>query len=149
MSKTILSICAAALVCVAASSVRADNLSSDTLSAMGLSGLQVMSDSDAISIRGMGFVAPKPKHKVSPSASAQGASFAFIGTGGKILAGAGSVNSYSAKGKYEASGSNFSEAKLTKSFSKQVDFSDGTSSGITKTYSIHVQAGGFSSAKAF
>ena len=48
MSKVILSTLVAALVCVAGSAKAANGISTSTLSQMGLSGLAVMSDSDAL-----------------------------------------------------------------------------------------------------
>jgi hypothetical protein len=159
MSKTILSLLAAALVCIAATSAQADQgISSGTLRAMGLSGLSVMSDSDAMAIRGMGYSGghnsyggKKGKSRdIRPIAVAAGASFAKVELDGyKEEADAGTINAYLAAGKYEASGANFSEATLSKTTSETVDFSDGTSSSVTKVYTIHVEAGGFSSAKAF
>jgi hypothetical protein len=70
-----------------------------TLSAMGLAELRVMSDSEGLAIRGLGY----------SGASAAGKSWASIAGYG---AAAGSVNSYNAKGKYLAGGRNESEAEL-------------------------------------
>src|SRR3989338_8573036 len=82
MSKSILSLLAAALVCVAASSVLANEgtIASGTLNDMGLSALQVMSDSQAMEIRGMGYEGGhdgyKKKKDDRPNASAEGRSWA-------------------------------------------------------------------------
>ena len=54
MSKYILSL-AAVLVCVAGSARADEGISANTLSDMGLAGLTVVSDHDALAIRGMGF----------------------------------------------------------------------------------------------
>ena len=55
MSKVLLSTLVAALVCVGVSNAKAaDGISADTLNAMGLSGLKVMSDSEGLAVRGMG-----------------------------------------------------------------------------------------------
>jgi len=151
-----LSLMTAVVVCLAAASAQADNgISSGMLKAMGLSSLSVMSDSDALSIRGMGYNGGSRgnygKKKVErPSASAEGRSWAKVELEGENSSGeAGTRNSYKANGRYEASGDNFSEATLSKTTSEVVDYSDSTTSSVTHVYSIHVEAGGFSSAKAF
>jgi hypothetical protein len=150
------SLMTAVMVCLAAASAQADQgISSRTLDSMGLSGLVVMSDSDATSVRGMGYRGGSRGKYVSkrdnrPSAEAEGRSWAKVELDGyKEEAEAGSHNSYDAEGHYEASGDNFSEATLSKTESTTTTHSDGTSSSVTKVYSIHVEAGGFSSAKAF
>lgn len=83
----------ATLALVGASQVWADNgrPSNETLSAMGLADLQVMSDTEGLSVRGMGWY----------GASASGKSFAAVAAYGAM---AGSTNSYNAKGKYKAGG---------------------------------------------
>jgi hypothetical protein len=153
MSKSILSLLAAALVCIAATSAQADNgISSGTLQAMGLSGLTVMSDSDAMSIRGMGYRGKsKYQAKIKSSAEAEGRSWAKaeIEDGEYAEAETGSRNSYEAEGTHYASGENFSEATVSKTNSTTTTLPDGTSASVTTVYSIHVEAGGFSSATAF
>lgn len=82
--------------------------SDSTLSQMGLSGLAIMSDDEAMDVRGEGFGSG------GSSASAWGSSFANIET---PVGSAGSENGYSAHGKHEADGSNLSFAgvKITSS----------------------------------
>jgi hypothetical protein len=75
--------------------------SDSTLSQMGLSGLAIMSDDEAMDVRGEGFGSG------GSSASAWGSSFANIET---PFGSAGSENGYSAHGKHEADGSNLSFA---------------------------------------
>ena len=70
-----------------------------TLASMGLANLRVMTDSEGLAIRGLGYY----------GASAAGKSWALIAGHG---AAAGSTNSYNAKGKYLAGGRNESEAEL-------------------------------------
>ncbi len=70
------------------------------LSAMGLSGIQVMSDSEALTIRGLGYGG----HSV---AIAYGKSYANVGGYG---AKAGSKDGFFAKGKYSAKGKHGSYA---------------------------------------
>jgi hypothetical protein len=150
-----LSLVTAVLVSMAAAAAQADQgISSSTLKSMGLSGLTVMSDSDAMSVRGMGYRGHQKnyhsKKDSGPSAKASGGSWASVELDGyKEEAEAGTHNSYAADGNYAASGDNFSEAKLVKTESTTVGHGDGTTSSVTKVYSIHVSAGGFSSAKAF
>jgi hypothetical protein len=75
--------------------------SATTLREMGLSGLAIMSDDEAMDVRGEGFGSG------GSSASAWGSSFANIET---PFGSAASENGYSAHGKHEADGSNLSFA---------------------------------------
>jgi hypothetical protein len=68
-----------------------------TLAAMGLSDLRVMSDHDGLAVRGMGF----------GGAWAYGQSFAAVST---KYGSSASTNGYSAEGKYQAGGENYSFA---------------------------------------
>jgi hypothetical protein len=71
-----------------------------TLEAMGLSGMYVMSDVDAMAVRGLGF---------GSHAEVWGVSFAGVSGQG---AQAGSTNGYKASGKHHAVGANLSFAEL-------------------------------------
>lgn len=71
--------------------------SDSTLAAMGLSDLRVMSDSEGLTVRGLGY----------NGASAAGKSFAVVSSHGAT---AGSTNSYNAKGNKFAAGANGSYA---------------------------------------
>ena len=84
--------------------------SGTTLAAMGLSDLRVMSDSEGLAIRGLGF----------NGASANGKSWAVVSSHGAT---AGSENGYNAKGNYVASGHNFSFAGI------EVESGDGHDNG--------------------
>jgi hypothetical protein len=163
MSKVILSTLVAALVCVAGSAKAANGISSSTLGQMGLTGLSVMSDSDALAIRGLGFTGVDhsinssccgPRGSASPSTLAAGHSTATM----NINAGMGddcptctqtgsshSENAYLAAGPYSASGSNYSEAGSTITKSETVE---GVGALATSCSSL-VWAGGNSSAKGF
>ena len=155
MSKTFLSMLGAALVCVAASAANADNgIAAGTLADMGLSGLDVMSDSDALSIRGKGFTGGHqtgvcrtcgPRATKQPWSAAFGNSFATIETKDGS---ASSENGYAAEGPYGASGENFSEAGSVVTNVEIVVIGDVTKS-ITTTCATKVFAGGFSSAMSF
>jgi hypothetical protein len=164
MSKVILSTLVAALVCVAGSAKAANGISAGSLGQMGLTGLTVMSDSDALAIRGLGFSTSinhsmgtggccGPRGSASPSAAAAGNSFATmnVDTGNDSCptctqsGSSHSENSYSAAGPYSASGDNYSEAGSTISKTETVA---GVGSVVT-TCTVTIYAGGHSSAKAF
>lgn len=71
--------------------------SDEALTAMGLSGLNVISDEAGLTVRGFGY----------NGASAYGQSFAVVATNGGA---AGSTNGYKANGKKKAAGANLSFA---------------------------------------
>ena len=79
-----------------------------TLQAMGLSGMQVMSDREAMDVRGLGFYSSR-KHSKSV-AIAFGISFA--GVHGKKGAKAGSLDGFLAVGKHKAAGAHGSIAGI-------------------------------------
>jgi hypothetical protein len=164
MSKAILSLLAVTLVCVAGTSALASDgtIASSTLDSMGLAGLTVMTDSQALEVRGMGYQGSmnsyrnrrhdhkKKQEAKKPWASAEGKSWASVELDGyKEEAQAGTRNEYKAAGNYEAGGSNFSEATLSKTDVEIIGYSDGTFSSKTNVRTIHVEAGGYSNAKAF
>jgi hypothetical protein len=148
MSKALLLTAAAVMFCIATSRVQAEAPSSDTLSVMGLSSLQMMSDADAMEVRGMGYEPRRPSRRghsqksKGPSSSAWGKSKASIDG---HTAEADTENGYKAYGRYGAAGSNFSEA--TKIWT-EVETTTGIDGVLTHsvTKSIHVEAGGSSSA---
>src|SRR5712672_2329913 len=130
MSKVILSTLVAALVCVAGSAKAANGISAGSLSQMGLTGLTVMSDSDALAIRGLGFSGVShnmggsccgPRGSASPGTAVAGNSFATmnVDTGNNACptctqsGSSHSENSYIAAGPYSSSGDNYSEAGST------------------------------------
>ena len=151
MNKTIFSLVVALLACAAGSAKAADRVSANTLGQMGLSGLTVMSDRDAMAVRGLGFVGLNCNigTLVSPSATATGNSSASISAPGcancGVVSNSATQNAYNAVGPHSASGSNYSEAGITFSTSNIVD---GVGASLTTT-STKVWAGGNSSAKAF
>ena len=132
------------------------DINSETLKAMGLSGMTAMSDDAGMSVRGMGFTPMKrPKHK--SIAKAWGNSYASIGGGGEYAASsegfgggpsAATQDGFLAKGSFYASGEHRSEAGMTlkHSESKRVN---GNVVKKTTVRSITVYAGGYSSASAF
>ncbi len=95
--------CLAAIALVVATGARvsAGQPSRSALDEMGLGSLSVMSDDDALAVRGMGY------HSTQSVAKAWGHSWAQISAHGGT---AGSENGYDAAGKHSASGSNLSFA---------------------------------------
>ena len=153
MSKYILSL-AAALVCLAGSARAEEGISASTLSEMGLTGLTVVSDQDALAVRGMGFSGGHyskgckscgARGKKAPYSRVSGNSFATIGVED---GGAHSENAYFAEGPYGASGDNYSEAGSEITNIETVTI-DGVTKTITTTCKTLVFAGGSSSAMSF
>ena len=154
MSKVFYSMMAAALVCVAVSNANAANgISADTLSAMGLSGMTVMSDTDAMAVRGMGFPGCSTCDRTEPSTRAFGNSFATMNLANcpdcvAIDGTSHSENGYVAEGPYYSAGTNFSEAGAVHTTIESIDIG-GVVTTLTKSTSARVFAGGFSTARAF
>lgn len=153
MSKYILSL-VATLVCLAGSARADQGISTSTLSEMGLSSMTVMSDSDALAVRGMGFNGGHmskgcnscgPRGKKAPYSKAFGNSFASIDIHD---GGAHSENGYFAEGPYSASGENYSEAASQVSNIEIVDI-DGVLKSVTTICTTKVWAGGSSSSMSF
>lgn len=156
MSKYILSM-VAMLVCVAGSARADEGISANTLSDMGLSSMTVMSDSDALAVRGLGFNGGDyskgckycgSRAKKQPWSAVVGNSWATIGIDGNPEGGSHSENAYAAEGPYAASGENYSEAGATVSNVEIVDI-DGVVKSLTTICTTKVWAGGSSSAMSF
>ena len=151
MSKVLFSTLVAALICVAGSAFADQGISTSTLSEMGLSGMTVMSDTDALAIRGMGFDGECDScNRTEPSAQAFGNSFATMNLENcpdcvAIDGGSHSQNAYVAAGPYYAAGTNYSEAGAVYTTVEIVDIG-GVITSLTKTTSAKVFAGGFSTA---
>jgi hypothetical protein len=156
MNKTIFSMLVATLVCVAVSTARADDgIASGKLADMGLSSLSMMSDSDALAVRGKGFDGfngcdgCNPRPRKAPSSAAFGNSFATVAACDGCGAGIShSENGYAAEGTYGAGGSNVSEAGFVKTTVESVVI-DGITRSVTTTSGLRVFAGGSSSAMSF
>jgi hypothetical protein len=95
--KTLLSVAALVVFAVAPAMAGDGHVSHQSLAKMGLSGMQVMSDSQGMAVRGQ-------------FAIASGTSFAFQSGQGGV---AGSINTSTGIGKHSASQSNFSVAGQT------------------------------------
>jgi hypothetical protein len=153
MSKIFLSTMVAALFCVAGSAFADQGISTSTLNDMGLSGLTVVSDHDALAVRGMGFHGGL--HSKCTSCGARGVKAPYSRVSGSSWAtigvedgGAHSENAYFAEGPYAASGENYSEAGRETSNIEIVDI-DGVVKSVTTTCITKVYAGGNSSAMSF
>jgi hypothetical protein len=103
MNRCLTVVLAASLLATLSSAAQAEQgmPSQATLRAMGLSGMQVISDRDALNIRGMGY------QKSHSKAIAFGASYAKVNGKG---AEAGTVDGYYAEGKHYAGGAHGSIA---------------------------------------
>jgi hypothetical protein len=136
-----------------------DRPSRQTLDQMGLSGMVVMSDDEALAVRGQGYggggYMPKPPKDGGSMVQVFGNSSASISIDG---GGAHSENGYTAKGPHYAAGKNGSFAGVvyttTTSKGGKGNYGGGYGMGpghgsITTVHSTVVFAGGFSSGKAF
>ncbi|NIL96603.1 MAG: hypothetical protein GTO53_04200 [Planctomycetales bacterium] len=148
--KRVLLGCLGAFCLLTASTFADEGLpSTSVLDDMGLSGMQILSDSDAVAIRGKGWMPDPPdlhEHNGDkPWVTAGGLSLAMLDHEG---ARGGSLNFYLAEGKYKAGGENISIA--TKTFEKRTvhSYNDHVETKI-RTYTKTISAGGSSSAYAF
>ena len=140
---------ALALVVALSSSTLADNgvVSEATLADMGLAGIQVMSDDDAVSVRGMGFLPDGMpelpngivRGKKKPWSLAFGLSYAHISKDG---ASSGTVDGFLAKGKYMAAGQHFSEAGIMETKVRELEVKGHPATKRTKTRSLYIYAAG-------
>jgi hypothetical protein len=108
-----------------------DGIPTSALSEMGLSGMTIMSDNEAMQVRGTGAFAGGISWAIGPHGSS------------------GSINVYGGLGKYEAAGAGGSIAGGVRVRVKHVENSDGTSNTEIKVRGYAVFAGGFSTARAF
>lgn len=119
----------------------ANEISNETLAAMGLDGATIVTDAEAMQVRGMGYMGGG----VPSFSLAAGGSIAYVGA---PKAGAGSANIYAALGPNGASGENFSEAGRTIRHTKTVRVGE-TVRRVTTVKSLRVYAGGFSSSMSY
>lgn len=141
MSKTIVNFFAVVAITCAAGIAQADTPAESALDAMGLSGMDVLSDSEALSVRGKGFPGNgKRPHKLG--VMAYGKSWANIKT---RHGEAGTEDGYKAIGNYSAGGKHFSEAgkEIVKMEIVEID---GSIKKHTTTEAVRVFAGGFADA---
>ncbi len=133
---------ALAMMCLV-SSAQADNgaIDSATLSAMGLSNVQVMSDVEAQDVRGMGYAPPRRS-----LALAFGVSFASINAG---PASAGTLDGFLSYGNHVAKGQHESVAQISETKTKTKTILGVPAYSITKTRTLTIGAGGSSSSFAF
>lgn len=152
MTKLFVTLPALALVVALSGSAVADNgISQATLQDMGLAGIQVMSDSDAMAIRGLGYQGgghhmPKPSKNEKPWSLAFGLSYASIEDGWKSEGSAGTVDGFIAEGKYMVAGEHYSEAGRTTIDSHELQVKGEPATLDIKIKTVKVFAGGFANA---
>ncbi|NIL98046.1 MAG: hypothetical protein GTO76_09480 [Planctomycetales bacterium] len=139
-----------AALCLFACQAFADQgISSATLEEMGLAGMEILSDTEALAVRGKGWT---PDLEIPHR---DGGKKPWVAVGGMSLAyldheegRAGSMNYYMAEGKYKASGENHSYSTKVVEKIKSTGYGDHVE---TRRYfkSKTITAGGFSAAKAF
>lgn len=155
MTKLFVTLPALALVVALSSSAVADNgINEATLADMGLAGIELMDDSQAMEIRGLGYNGgghkmPKPSKNEKPWSLAFGVSYASVEDGGwHQNAGAGTVDGFVAEGKFMAAGEHYSEAGITKVESHELQVKGQPATLEIKTKSLKVFAGGFATASS-
>lgn len=154
MTKFYVTLSALAMVVFLSGSALADNgISASTLRDMGLADIQVMSDADAMAIRGMGYQGGHqvPKHNKKaekPWSLAFGVSYAKIEDGRYSEGEAGTIDGFIAEGKYMAMGEHGSEAGRTVTETKELQVKGEPATLEIKTKSLRVFAGGFATASS-
>ena len=156
MTKFFVALPALALVVALSGSALADNgIDSSTLADMGLAGVEMMDDSEALQVRGLGYHGggydiPEPTggHE-KPWSLAFGVSYAGVEAGGEYKsAGSGTLDGFIAEGKFMAAGEHFSEAGLTKVESHELQVKGQPATLEINTKSIRVFAGGFATSSS-
>jgi hypothetical protein len=150
MTKFFVTLPALALVVALSGSAVADNgISQATLQDMGLAGIELMSDADAMEIRGLGYNGghntPEPPTSDKPWTLAFGVSYAHVGEGHYSQGSAGTLDGFIAEGKYKAAGEHFSEAGRTTIESHELQVGGLPATMSIQTKSLRVFAGGFAS----
>lgn len=155
MTKLFVTLPALALVVALSGSAVADNgISQATLQDMGLAGIELMSDADAMAIRGLGYDGghsmPEPSSSDKPWTLAFGISYAAAeqDAHGGFDGEAGTLDGFLAEGKYMASGEHFSEAGITKVESHELQVKGLPATLEIKTKSLRVYSGGFATSSS-
>jgi len=149
MKKFLVCLPALALVIALSSSAQAENgtVNSATLQAMGLGGMQVMSDSQAMNVRGMGWFNNKSASLAFGGSYANVGSIAIQGQGLQGL-GAGSIDGYIADGRFMAEGSHLSEAGHSTTVETVLTVKGLPATTKIETTSIRFYAGGQASSSS-
>ena len=158
MSKLFVTLPTLALIVALSGSAVADNgISQSTLQEMGLAGIELMSDADAMTIRGMGFDIgdhigdhfPEPTMSEKPWSLAFGVSYANVDRSNDTNGSAGTTDGFIAEGKYRASGEHFSEAAIVRVEMHELQVQGQPATLVTiETNSLRVFAGGFATASS-
>ncbi len=152
-TKLFVTLPALALIVALSGSAFADNgISQATLQDMGLAGIELMSDADAMAIRGMGWDGghdiPKPPTSDKPWSLAFGISYAKVDGGYHSEASAGTVDGFVAEGKFMAAGEHLSEAGIVKSDTHRLNVKGVPAIYESNIKSLRVYAGGFATASS-
>ena len=155
-TKLFVTLPALALIVALSGSAVADNgISQATLQDMGLAGIELMSDADAMAIRGLGYdlstnTPEPPRSDNKPWSLAFGVSYAEVEENGHDWFGgeAATLDGFVALGKYMASGEHFSEAGITKVESNELRVKGHPATMEINTKSLRVYAGGFATASS-
>ena len=151
MTKFLVTLPALALVAVLSSSAVADNsISEATLADMGLAGIEKISDSEAMAVRGMGYYGGGHGYReYEPSSLAFGVSYAGVKSDKHHTgAEAGTMDGFLAQGRYTAAGEHLSEAGFETTHTMTLDVPGVGSSTETTTKTLRVYAGGFSTSSS-
>jgi|GEM_PF-1259938 len=156
MTKLFVTLPTLALIVALSGSAVADNgISQSTLQEMGLAGIELMSDTDAMAIRGMGFDFdigdhfPEPTMSEKPWSLAFGVSYANVDRSNDTNGSAGTTDGFIAEGKYRASGEHFSEAAIVRVEMHELQVQGQPATLVTiETNSLRVFAGGFATASS-
>ena len=138
MKKLLACMPALALAVMMTGTAMAENgaVSGATMQEMGLGGMQVMSDQEAMTVRGKGFIVP------GSASIAFGASYATIGFGSSNST--GSIDGFLADGTYMAGGSHLSEATRTRTRVDILTVKGAPATTNTSIRTLYYAAGGFS-----
>ncbi len=146
MKKLFVIMPALALAVALSGSALAENgsIGNATLNAMGLGGMQVMSDEQAMTVRGKGFLVP------GSAALAFGISYATVGNGGIFSPNsAGTADGFLADGTFMASGTQLSTATQTRTTIDILTVKGLPATTTTNIRSLTIGAGGFATSSAF
>ena len=155
MTKLFVTLPALALVVALSGSAMADNgaISSATLEEMGLSGIEVMSDEQALAVRGLGWNGgnhlPEPDVHKKPWSLALGISFATADTEKHdVDLESGTLDGFLAVGKYMAMGEHLSEAGVVKTETHELWVKGSPAEKTVWSKSLKIGAGGRASASS-
>lgn len=142
MKKSVLCLPALALAVILSGAAMADEavVSKTTLQAMGLGGMEVLSDDAAMAVRGRGSLAFGISYAHTGNIGLQG-----VGIAGD---GAGSLDGFRAQGMYMAMGDHQSEAVYTRSHTVELHVKGEPGTKTTRTWMTGYLSGGSASSSS-